>query len=307
MRDSVSVTAIGAALMRAVHTRLDTPRLIDDPWPDRLLTAADRDALWAMVGARLGEEERARLRDAGDRDGVLDTVMRTSPPYGGVVLRTRYTEDCLAAAVRDGTGQYLIIGAGFDSFALRRPAWARDLQVFEVDHPATQEHKRDRLARIGVTPPSTLHLVAADLAVESLDAALERSPFDPAKRTFVAWLGVTPYLTREQNLATLRAVAAIAAAGSDLVFTYTDQRALDARDAASDGPLSRVREAVAAAGEPWVSGFDPARLGDDLRATGLDLVEDLDGNGLHDRYLAAGDGPFPTPAGHIARARVALS
>ena len=304
MRDTASVTALGAALMRAVHTRSDTPRLIDDSWPDRLLTAADREALWGMVEGRLGDDERARLREVQDRDSALEAILRTSPPYGGVVLRTRYTEDCLEAAVRDGTDQYVIIGAGLDSFALRRPSWAAELQVFEVDHPATQRHKRERLAELGVVLPGSLHFVAADLAVESLDAALRRAPFDRARRSFLAWLGVTPYLTREQNLATLRAVASSAAPASELVFTYIEQRAIESAAADTNDSFARVRSAVAAAGEPWVSGFDPERLQDDLRGSGLELVEDLDGRSLHDRYLAGDQGPHPSPAGHIARARV---
>jgi methyltransferase (TIGR00027 family) len=288
--------------MRAIHTRGDIPRLINDPWAARLLTPADRDGIWGMVESRLDAVERASLGESTDRDEMLETALRLSPPYGGVILRTRYTEDCLEALARDGVRQYVIVGAGLDSFALRRPAYAEAVQVFEVDHPATQRLKRERLGQLGIASPDGVHFVAADLAREGLDAALARSPFEPAQRSLFAWLGVTPYLTREANLATLRAISTCAAIGSEVVFTYIDQRVLDAGPDDRDVEIARVRSAVAAAGEPWVSGFDPSRLDQDLVALGFALVEDLGGEALHDRYLGPGEGPYPRESGHIARA-----
>ena len=116
-----SLTAMGAALMRAAHTRLDRPPLIDDPWADRLVTASDR----------------ARLRDA-----VPDRMApRAHPSYGAVILRARFTEDALEQAVARGVRQYVLVGAGLDSFALRRPPWAERVAVLELDHPATQRLK----------------------------------------------------------------------------------------------------------------------------------------------------------------------
>ena len=127
-----STTAIGTALMRAVHTRLDSPALIDDPWGERLGFAGEREAVQARAGAP-----------------DLDAILRAHPSYGTVIMRARYTEDRLADAVRDGVRQYVIVGAGMDSFALRRPGFAHELEVFEVDHPSTQELKIERLAAYG--------------------------------------------------------------------------------------------------------------------------------------------------------------
>jgi methyltransferase (TIGR00027 family) len=213
-----------------------------------------------------------------------------------VILRARYTEDALAAAAARGVRQYVIVGAGYDSFALRRPEFARDVAVFEVDHPATQRRKLARLRELGVEPsPATLHFVAADLAAEELDAALARSPFDPAAPAFFAWLGVSAYLDRDANLRTLRAIARAGAPGSELVFTYLDQRRLDA-----PGPAQRrLLERFAAIGEPWVSGFHPGELLGVLRAAGLELVEDTDYLQLDARY---GAGLAPPDGGHVARA-----
>lgn len=283
---TASRTAIGTALMRATHTRLDRPVLIDDPWGDRLILAEEREAILARAGAR-----------------DLDAMMRAHPSYGGVILRARCAEDALADAVRRGVGQYVIVGAGMDSFALRQPPFANDLEIFEVDHPSTQQFKTGRLAACGTPLPAGLHLVAADLTETALDAALQSSSFDCSAPAFFSWLGVTPYLTRAANLATLRAISCCAPPGSELVLSYLDQGLLDSAD--EDGAIQRARAQVASIGEPWVSGFDPVRLRSDLRSAGLELIEDLGPKELTARYCAARtDGLKPSIGSHVARARV---
>jgi len=273
-----SKTALATAFMRAIHTRLDHPKHIDDPWGDRLVLDAER--------AAIGPETR----------------FRSSAAYGVVILRTRYTEETLAAAVARGVRQYVILGAGMDSFALRQPVFAQGVDVIEVDHPASQTFKRERLRACGVTVPPTLHFVPADLSCEQLATALTRSPYRSAEPAFFSWLGVAVYLTREANLATLRGIAAGAAPGSELVFTYQDQREMDA---GSDS-IRDTRSRVAAVGEPWVSGFDPSQLAEDLRQVGLGLVEDFSGEELWCKYCTEDEDALRSPAiFHIARARVA--
>src|SRR4030095_13768840 len=205
---------------------------------------------------------------------VLDAALQLHPGYGWAVLRTRYAEDALAIAVQLGVLQYVIVRAGFDSFALRQPAFARGVSVFEMDHRATQELKRRRLHECGVPLPATLHLVPADLGLESIPEALARSTFRVTDPAFFALLGVTQYLTREANLATLSGIAACSASGSQLVFTYVDQRGLGAGQAPGGGGRRQV--AFAAAREPWISGFDPSVLPEDLATIGFTLLEDLD-------------------------------
>jgi methyltransferase (TIGR00027 family) len=232
-------------------------------------------------------------------------ALRNHPGYGSVIVRTRYTEDALASAVARGASQYVILGAGFDSFALRRPAFARDVDVFEVDHPGTQGFKRARLAACGIAVPDRLRFVAADLAQEDLGTVLAAGGFDGSRPAFFSWLGVTAYLTRAANLATLRAIARAAARGSELVFTYID--AIEFTPGEGTGELAGVRGAVAAIGEPMVCGFDPAAIGGDLRECGLTLVEDLDGDALRERCCAGrADGLRPTRTMHVARAAVGI-
>jgi methyltransferase (TIGR00027 family) len=286
--------------MRSIHTRLDRPRVIDDLWGDRLVSGDEKAAMSRRLLAEASPEMRARLTALGSDQAVLDAVLRGHATYGGVVLRSRYAEDALEAAVARGVKQYVLVGAGLDSFCVRQPSFARALEVFEVDHPASQELKRARLA--GVAVPQSVHFVAADLAREPLGAALARAGFSSAVPAFFSWLGVTIYLPREANVATLRAIATCAATDSELVFTYIDQRALDARLPA----LEARRARRAALGEPWISGFDPTTLAAELREHGLTLVEDLDGQQLTARYVAKpADGFAASRAGHLARVRVA--
>ena len=297
------MTALGTSLMRAVHTRGDSPALIDDDWGDRLVTDAERDRLRKAGMSALPPAARAQLEALDSPDDVMAALARAHPSYGMVVLRTRYAEDALAAAVARGIRQYVIVGAGMDSFAMRQPASARDVAVFEVDHPASQALKLERLDQCGVMPAAGVHYVAADLSAEGLDEALERCPFEPTQPAFFSWLGVTAYLTREANLKTLRAIASCGAPDSELVFSYIDQSDFDAPGGEE---RRQAREVVVAVGEPWVSGFSPARLADDLRAAGLILIEDLGRDELRERYCAGRqDGLSASAADHVARARVA--
>ena len=188
----------------------------------------------------------------------------------------------------------MLVGAGLDSFALRRSASAHDLQIFEVDHPATQQFKTDRLIACEIPLPPGLHLVPTDLGKTSIDAGLAGSSFRSDQASFFSWLGVTIYLSRAANLDTLGALAGCAQAGSELVFGYVDQAVLDSMP--HQGATGRARTAVAAAGEPWISGFDPAQLRDDLGARGWDLIANLGPEDLNARYCAGRtDGLTPSP------------
>lgn len=296
------MTALGTSLMRAVHTRHDHPALIDDDWGDRLVTEAERDKLREVAMRALPPDRRAQLEALDSPDQVMAMIARAHPSYGAVILRTRYAEDALAAAVARGVRQYVIVGAGMDSFTLRRPAFAKDVAVFEVDHPASQALKLERLEECGVRPPQGVDYVAADLGVEGLDAALGRCQFDPTEAAFFSWLGVTAYLTREANLTTLRAIASCGVPDSELVFSYIEQRDFDAPE---DDERRTAREVVAAVGEPWVSGFTPSQLDHDLRSAGLTLVEDLGQEELRERYCEGReDGLSASVVDHVARARV---
>ena len=301
IESSPSRTALATSLMRALHSRRDPSPLLDDPWGDRLVPQSERDRFCQRILARMdAEAQAAALRSPGS---ILDDFFLTNVAYLGVVIRSRYTEDALREATERGTRQYVLIGAGFDSFALRRPAFSESLEIFEIDHPATQAFKLERIKDCGISLPSSVHFVPADLATEDLAAALARSSFRRDEPAFFSWLGVTVYLTREADLATLRAVANIGAPESELVFTYVDQI-----EFVSGGPRSLGDANVKAGamlGEPYLSGFDPKEIANDLMQVGFELIEDLDGQKMSERYGRTGANALqPLVSMHIALARV---
>jgi methyltransferase (TIGR00027 family) len=296
---TASRTALATSLMRAAHTRLDPNPLIDDSWGDRLVPAAVREMIRSTALARM--DPAARLKAMAAPDGIVDASLRRSPAYANVILRSRYTEDALQAAAGAGVRQYVLVGAGFDSFILRRPAFAADLEIFEVDHPATQGLKIQRIRELGMALPDSVHFVAADLSKESVAAALSRSAFRSDLAAFFSWLGVSMYLTRAANIATLRSIARCALPGSQLVLTYIDDRLLGSQ---SENFLA-LQERLASLGEPFLSGFDPKTFGATLQECGLALGEDLSGEEMARRYariesMTSGHSSYS----HIALARV---
>ena len=149
--------------------------------------------------------------------------------------------------------------------------------------------------------PDSVHFIAADLSQEGVAEALARSPFQTGRLTFFSWLGVTMYLTRAANLATLKSIASCAPARSELVFTYFDERLFKAQSES----FRELEKRVAAIGEPFLSGFDPAALAVELTVCGLELIEDLNGVDIAARYDSAGaHGLGQSSSSHIAHARV---
>jgi methyltransferase (TIGR00027 family) len=263
--------------MRALHSRSDPLPVIQDPWGDRLVPPEIRESM-------------------------PDELLARSPAFANVITRTRYTEDALESAVSRGVRQYVLIGAGLDSFALRAPEYARGLEIFELDHPATQELKLRRIRECGIAPSPSVHFIPVDFAELSVADALASSAFDRERASFFSWLGVTMYLTREANFATLKSVAASAPPGSELVFTYMDQKAFMSK---SESFLAFTQR-VAAMGEPFLSGFDPGMLPKELLTCGFELLEDLNGQQINARYGRSDwDIPGRPSHSHIARARVA--
>jgi methyltransferase (TIGR00027 family) len=272
-----SRTALTTSLIRAHHTPTSPFPLHVDPWGDRLVPNSFKDQLVEWAGKN-GYGLEAASPVAG-RAALLDSYLASVPSYASVIYRARYAEDELADAVAAGVDQYVQIGAGFDSFSLRRdPSLA--LTIFEIDHPATQSLKLERLAALAPTAHVRPEYVAADLAEESLRNAFGRSSFDFRRPTFASWLGVSVYLTREQNESAFRSMGECFAPGSKLVFTYTDRRALEG----SDEGYRRMQKNAASMGEPFLSGFEPVEMAGYLQRCGLRLLADFNGPELADRY-----------------------
>jgi methyltransferase (TIGR00027 family) len=202
-----------------------------------------------------------------------------------VVLRSRFAEDRLAAAVQRGVSQLVILGAGFDTFAFRQPEWARSLRVVEVDHPTSQAAKRQLLTQAGVVTPPNVRFASTDFEREPLRDGLIRQGVSLTDPTFFSWLGVTVYLTESAVDAVLRTVVQYPR-GSEIVFTFAQPAPLTAGTAPDDSPGPSLAKASADAGEPWRSYFEPGAIELKLRSIGFGAVEFLTPSDAQRLYFA---------------------
>jgi len=258
-----SATAQRVAMRRAAHQLLDDPKIFDD-----------------AVALRIIGRESASALQADPRQfeaTPLSTYLRAF-----VAARSRYAEDELSLGVRRGICQYVILGAGLDTFAYRNPYPEGALHVFEVDHPTTQTWKRVRLEEVGIRLPGDLTFVPVDFESQTLEEGLWNAGYAPDKGTFFSWLGVTEYLTTEVVMATLRFIAS-APVGSGVVFDYMISPSL--LTSVQRLGLDTLSLRVAFAGEPWQAFFDPEVLTKDLRAMGFGYVEDKGSEEINTMYF----------------------
>ena len=261
-----SRTAIGTAYLRAAHQLLDAqPRILNDP----------------VALSLLGPGALQLIQNTANYYRTPESLaLRTH-----VVLRSRFAEDRLAVAVLCGVTQYVILGAGFDTFALRQPSWAQALKIFEVDHSGTQTMKCSHLASAGLAIPDNVVFANIDFEHESLHDGLLRYHVSMDEPTFFSWLGVTMYLKEDAIDAVLRSVAMFPK-GSEIVLTFAPP------PGDSPSPLAQI---VASHGEPWVSYFEPDELEARLLGAGFSKVEFLSPAEAEARYFRQHPGDLPVP------------
>jgi methyltransferase (TIGR00027 family) len=258
-----SRTAERVAMRRAAHQLYDDPPLVfTDPLALQILPEAARAEL--------------REREEMERMQPFARGMRAF-----MAARSRFAEDALERAFATGVRQYVVLGAGLDTYAARSPH--EDLRVFEVDHPATQAWKRHRLQESGIHLADTVTFVPVDFEHERLMDRLVASGFDANAPAFGSWLGVLPYLTREAAEGTLRALGRLPQR-SGVAFDYAVERA--SLSSQQQAAFDSLAERVARAGEPFRLAFMPADLRELLAECGFARVEDLDGEAIHARYFA---------------------
>jgi methyltransferase (TIGR00027 family) len=263
-KHNVSSTALGTLYMRAVHQLLDVRPLILD----------DHVAL-KLVGKNTIQHIN---KNQEYHRTIEDHVMRTH-----VVLRSRFSEDRLAKAIERGITQYIILGAGFDTFAFRQPPFAHKLKIFEVDQPATQVQKRTLLADAGITIPSNLHFADIDLERESLSEGLIRHGVSLTEPSFFSLLGVTVYLQEEAIDHVIQTIASFPV-NSEIVFTFTHPPdLLSERESKFHSSLSKI---VADAGEPFVSYFTPTIIEGKLHSAGFKKIMFLSEEEAKKRYFS---------------------
>lgn len=278
-----SATAQLVAMGRAIHQLLDHPKVFDDP----------------MALCIIGKASASSLQ-ADPRQ--YETSKLSSYLRAFTAARSRYAEDELALGVQRGVRQYVVLGAGLDTFAYRNPHPEGVLHVFEVDHPTTQTWKRGRLEEIGIILPTELTFAPIDFKTQTLEEGLRAAGFDPGKCTFFSWLGVTEYVATEAVMAILRFIVS-APVGSGVVFDYMISPSLLT-------PAQRTRfdflaQYVASTGEPWQTFFIPELLARDLRAMGFRSVEDNGQEEINARYFRdRADGLEVGSLSHVMIARV---
>jgi methyltransferase (TIGR00027 family) len=247
------------AIRRAAHQLLDHPRVLDDPLALRI------------IGAEAAHDLRSNPKEHPAFARAFRAFM---------AARSRYAEDELAHAVADGVAQFVVLGAGLDTFAYRNPH--ANLRVFEVDHPATQAWKREQLHAAKISIPESLTFVPIDFEKQTLRERLAEAGLNFDAPAFFSCLGVTPYLTREACMATLSLIANMPH-GSGVVFDFALDPAL--LNAGQREALDALSKRVASVGEPFQLFFDPVKLQDDLRSVGFHRTEFLQGAQINERYF----------------------
>jgi methyltransferase (TIGR00027 family) len=260
-----SRTAWRVALRRAAHQLIDRPPVLVDPLAIPVLGGETA----AAIRADPSIFERGRL------SGHLRAFF---------AARSRFAEDQLAAARRCGVTQYVILGAGLDTFASRDPDSAHPVRVWEVDHPGTQAWKRDLLSAAMIPIPANLTFVPVDFEHDTLPERLEGAGFDPSAGAILSWLGVVPYLTQPAIRTTLEYVARVTSVAGGITFDFgipPDQLSPPQR-----AVFEALAERVRAAGEPWQTFYDPATLVRDLHDLGFAVAEDVTPAAINRRYFA---------------------
>jgi methyltransferase (TIGR00027 family) len=270
-----SRTAWEAAFHRAAHQLLERGHIFRDP----------------LAVTILGEDVETITRKAEERPS--GRAMRLF-----IAARTRFAEDALAAAAGRGVRQLVVLGAGLDTYAYRGE-WRDRIRIFEVDHPATQEWKRRRLAEAGIAVPEGLTFAPIDFERQTLAGGLEAAGFDPSDATFFTWLGVTPYLTKEAIWETLGFIASLPR-GAHVIFDYTNPP--EALGAEARARFEKRAAHVAELGEKWISFFDAEELQGKLTGLGFLEIEDWGPGEIARRFFPSRTELAPQNGGHILHA-----
>ena len=264
LHNEASRTTQRPALLRAAHQLLDDdPKIIVDPLAVGLIPEASAEAILA------------------------EAALMHSRPYqllrSVFVARARYAEDCLAEAVEDGVAQYVILGAGLDTFAYRQPGFAKGLRIFEVDHPATQARKRECLAARGIPVPPNVHYAAVDFERDNLERRLAENGFCMRRAAFFSWLGVVQFLSAQAIEAMLRNIAVLPR-GSTITLSFAVPP--DVLDGEHLALAEESIESCASRGEPWLSLYRPAEMRAIAKHAGFSEAEHFSPDAAADRYFS---------------------
>jgi len=274
------MTALVSAFGRAYHSLHDNPKIFNDYLARELITDDEFAEISGYMSGGIKFFNPEKANDFPKAQEALKWVIQTQIAPTPLA-RARYCEEMLNNAIMIGAKQYVILGAGIDSFAYRNPDLRDKIQIFEVDHPATQKFKKSRIKKAGWDIPNNLHFVSVDFTTDNIAEELKKAGFDYAKCTFFSWLGVTYYLIKENILQMLKLISSISVKGSSIFFDYADEDLFCSE-------VKRVQNMVAMAqstGEPMKSCYSYAELEAVLDEAGLLIYEHLTPQDIESRYF----------------------
>lgn len=271
-KGEASLTSLISAFGRAYHSQFDTPKIFDDDMAKDLISEEEfNDIKENMVqGIQFFNKEIAeKFKDNSEEILKWITQVQLSPTP---LARAAYCEEVLRHEVRLGVQQYVILGAGLDTFCFRHPELENTLEIFEIDDPATQEFKKKRLNEVHLKLPSNLHFVPMDFTHKFSDQPLMDEGFDN-KKTFFSLLGVSYYLTKKELSSLIDHLFAKVPTGSSIVFDYADERLFEEKGIS--GRVENMVKMAAASGEPMKSCFTYSEIENMLEKSGLLIYEHL--------------------------------
>ena len=284
MNNKASITALLSAFGRAWHTEHEENPIFSDHKAKTLLSDEEYKMMstYVLSGIDFFAPEKKDIfkDDTETMRYLINTHIAPTP-----LCRSAYCETALKTAMRTGTEQYVILGAGFDTFAFREPEFMQKYMVYEIDHPKTQADKMERIARAGLDIPDNLIFVGVDFTQDNLGEMLLSAGFDKTKKTFFSWLGVSYYLCREDIEKMLENISSFAADGSTLLFDYADAGLFSSDE-------KRVQNMIAmakAGGEEMKSSFDYWSIEQMLSDYGFLIYEFLEPKDIQTQIIGKRD------------------
>lgn len=281
MKNKTSITALMSAFGRAYHVKKAADVIFADTKANELISSEEYQSISRHILSGidfLAPEKKNKFTDDEEAlQYLVNTQIAPTP-----LARAKFCEDELKTALESGTEQYVILGAGMDTFALRQPDLSKKYEIFEVDHPLTQADKIKRIQSAGLKIPCNLHFAPVNFLTDSLKENLLKAGFNPEKSTFFSFLGVSYYLTGEQIDSMLENIRALSARGSSLVLDYADEGLFNSN-------IKRVQNMTAmaaAGGEPMKTCFNAGELEKLLKRYHFSLQKSLTPANIQSRYFA---------------------
>ena len=280
MDNKASITALMSAFARTYHAENSDEPVFNDFIARRLMTDEEYDMMRQYIIGGIDffapDKKDSFKNDDEMLKWIVETQLAPTP-----LARAKFCEDSIRTAVLTGTEQYVILGAGLDTFAWREKELMQRIDVFEADHPLTQEDKKKRIERAGLGIPQNLYFVSVDFSKDNLYDALVKSGFDKNKKTFFSWLGVSYYLGENEIEGFLENLSSFAADGSALLFDFADENLFTS----NTKRVQNMTAMAAAGGEPMKSCFGYEHLEELLGKYNFLIYEFLTPDDIHEKYF----------------------